>query len=76
MLRANVVEACAAGRFAVWPIRTIDEGIGLLSGLPAGERGASGKYPEGTLNRAVEERLRLFAKLRKATGEGRGSDET
>ena len=41
MLRADVVEACAAGRFAVWPVHTIDEGIGLLTGMPAGERGAA-----------------------------------
>jgi len=77
MLRADVVEACAAGRFAVWPVRTIDEGIGLLTGMPAGERGAGGEYPESTLNRAVEERLKLFAKARKAAGETRpGSDDT
>ena len=40
MLRADVVEACAAGRFAVYPIRTIDQGIELLTGRAAGERGA------------------------------------
>ena len=39
MLRADVVEACAAGRFAVYPIRTIDQGIQLLTGRAAGERG-------------------------------------
>ena len=39
MLRADVVEACAAGRFAVYPVRTIDEGIRLLTGREAGERG-------------------------------------
>ena len=77
MLRADVVEACTAGRFAVWPVHTIDEGIGLLTGMPAGERGADGEYPNGTLNRAVEERLKLFAKARKAAGDAQpGSDET
>ncbi|MGA3401248.1 MAG: AAA family ATPase [Acetobacteraceae bacterium] len=77
MLRADVVEACAAGHFAVWPVHTIDAGIGLLTGMPAGERGTGGDYPEGTLNRAVEERLKLFAKARKAAGEIRpGSDES
>ena len=39
MLRADVVAACAAGRFAVYPVRTIDEGIRLLTGREAGERG-------------------------------------
>ncbi len=77
MLRADVVETCTAGRFAVWPVHTIDEGIGLLTGMPAGERGAGGEYPNGTLNRAVEERLKLFAKARKAAGDAQpGTDET
>jgi lon-related putative ATP-dependent protease len=66
MLRADVVEACAAGRFAVYPVRTIDEGIRLLTGREAGERGADGKYPEGSINRLVEDRLAAFAKSRQA----------
>jgi predicted ATP-dependent protease len=65
MLRADVVEACAAGKFSIWPIETIDQGIALLTGKPAGERGADGLYPEGSINRAVEERLKHFADLRK-----------
>ncbi len=65
MLRADVVEACAAGRFAVWPIETIDQGIALLTGRAAGERGADGAYPEGSVNRGVEDRLRQFADLRR-----------
>ncbi len=66
MLRQDVVEACAAGRFAVYPVRTIDEGIALLTGRPAGERGADGLYPAGSVNRAVEDRLRRFAEVAKA----------
>ena len=46
MLRADVLEACAARRFPIWPITTIDEGIALLTGMPAGERGADDAYPE------------------------------
>lgn len=65
MLRADVVDACAAGRFAIWPIRTIDQGIALLTGRVAGERGADGAYPENSANRAVEDRLARFAKARK-----------
>ena len=77
MLRADVVEACAAGRFAIYPMQTIDQGIALLTGRPAGERGADGAYPEGTINRAVEERLRQFAKARKeASGNKSGPDVT
>ncbi len=64
MLRRDVVEACAAGRFAVYSISGIDEGIALLTGWPAGERGSDGLYPPDTVNRLVEERLRAFARIR------------
>ncbi|GAB4477529.1 MAG: ATP-binding protein [Burkholderiaceae bacterium] len=64
MLRADVVDACAAGRFAVWPIRTVDEAIALLTGVAAGERGADGAFPAGTVNARVEARLREFARVR------------
>jgi predicted ATP-dependent protease len=75
MLRADVVEACAAGRFAVYPVATIDQGIQLLTGRVAGERGADGKFPDGTVNRLVEERLAGFAMARKAMGRD-GAGET
>jgi predicted ATP-dependent protease len=64
MLRADVVEACAAGRFAVYAVRTIDEGIRLLTGRDAGERGTDGRYPEGSVNRLAEDRLEAFARSR------------
>jgi lon-related putative ATP-dependent protease len=64
MLRADVVEACAAGRFAVYAVRTIDEGIRLLTGYDAGERGTDGRYPEGSVNRLAEDRLEAFARSR------------
>jgi lon-related putative ATP-dependent protease len=69
MLRADVVEACAAGKFSIFPIETIDEGIALLTGHAVGERGAGGTYPEGTVNRAVADRLAHFAKARKEADE-------
>ncbi len=65
MLRADVVAACAAGKFSIWPIETIDQGIALLTGHDVGERGADGTYPAGSVNRAVFDRLQLFAKARK-----------
>jgi lon-related putative ATP-dependent protease len=66
MLRADVVAACAAGRFAIYPVATIDEGIRLLTGRDAGARGADGDYPAGSVNRLVEDRLAAFAKVRQA----------
>ncbi|MFZ5541843.1 MAG: Lon protease family protein [Pseudomonadota bacterium] len=64
MLRADVIEACAAGRFAVWPVRTVDEAITLLTGVAAGERGADGAFTPGSVNARVEARLREFARVR------------
>jgi len=68
MLRREVVDACAAGRFAVYAIATVDEGITLLTELPAGERDGEGRYPDGSLNGLVEARLRSFADVRRRFG--------
>jgi predicted ATP-dependent protease len=54
MLDEEVIEAIRAGQFHVWAVRTIDEGIELLTGYPAGQRGSDGQYPEGTVHRLVE----------------------
>lgn len=68
MLRPDVVEACAAGKFAIYPVSIINEGIALLTGRAAGERGTDGCYPAGGVNHLVEERLRSFASIRKSFG--------
>jgi len=65
MLRADVVAACAAGRFAVHAVKHVDEGIALLAGVVAGERGADGSFAGGSVNARVEDRLRAFARVRK-----------
>ncbi|MBT5811875.1 MAG: ATP-dependent protease, partial [Rhodospirillaceae bacterium] len=57
MLRDDVVDAVRAGQFSVYPIATIDEGIEVLTGTPAGVRNRQGHYPKGTINHAVETRL-------------------
>lgn len=69
MLRRDVVDAVAGGRFHVWPVRAVDEGIELLTGLAAGERGGDGRFPAGSVNAMIEERLLHFAKARAATSE-------
>ena len=68
MLRPDVVAAVEAGQFHIYPIRTIDEALHLLSELLAGERDADGNFPEGSFNQAVESSLRQFADQRKAFG--------
>jgi lon-related putative ATP-dependent protease len=70
MLDPEVVQACAEGRFAVHAVSTVDEAMALLSGLEAGRRGRGGAFPEGSVNRAVESRLRRFAELRRRWGAG------
>jgi predicted ATP-dependent protease len=63
MLSHEVVDSVRAGRFHVWSARTVDEGIELLTVMSAGERGADGSFPEGTLHARVEERLERWARL-------------
>ena len=69
MLRREVIEACEEGRFAIYPVGEIDEGLTLLTGFPAGERGADGRYPADSVNRRVEDRLRTFAHIRQSFGQ-------
>ncbi|HEY8491581.1 MAG TPA: ATP-binding protein [Dehalococcoidia bacterium] len=61
MLDEEVVQAVRDGRFHVWAVRTVDEGLEVLTGVPAGSRGPDGTYPEGTLHRRIEERLGRLA---------------
>ena len=61
MLKEEVVEAVRAGRFHVWGVSHIDEGIELLMGRQAGERAADGSFPAETVHRLVQERLREYA---------------
>jgi lon-related putative ATP-dependent protease len=68
MLHPRVVEAVEAGKFHIYPVETIDQGISLLIGMPAGERGPDGAFPEGTINRLVEARLLELAEKRRAYG--------
>src|SRR5262252_485289 len=68
MLRPDVVAAVAAGRFHVYPVETIDQGIALLTGTPAGERDAQGEFPAGSVNQRVEARLLELAEKRQAFG--------
>jgi lon-related putative ATP-dependent protease len=74
MLRQDVVDACAEGKFAIHAVGHIDEGIEILTGVKAGERAEDGAYPEGTINRLVEDKLHAFAERAKAFGRQLGRD--
>lgn len=71
MLRHDVVAAAAEGRFRIHAVRTIEEGIELLTGMPAGTRRPDGRFPTGTVYRRVENRLRAFHAAQRDPGDGR-----
>ncbi|MCB8987835.1 MAG: Lon protease family protein, partial [Ardenticatenaceae bacterium] len=66
MLRQDVVSAVAEGRFHVYPVETVDQGIELLTDMPAGERQADGRFPPDTLNRRVADRLEELAETQRS----------
>jgi predicted ATP-dependent protease len=61
MLRGEVVEAVQEGKFHIYAVSTIDQGIALLTGKDAGEKQEDGSYPEGTVNCAVQRKIIVLA---------------
>jgi predicted ATP-dependent protease len=76
MLRQDVVDAAGQGLFHVWPVETVDEALELLTGLPAGTRGPDGTFPEGSVNRRVDDRLTAFAEKARAFGRAAVANQT
>ena len=69
MLRSEIIDAVAEGKFHIYPVSTIDEAITLLTSINAGEINDEGVYPDGSINGLVQQRLEQFAKLRHEFGE-------
>jgi len=69
MLRKNVVDAVKKGKFHIYSVKTIDEGIEILTGKPGGELRVDGTYPEGSINYLVNEKLMSLAEGLKKFGE-------
>jgi predicted ATP-dependent protease len=62
MLREDVLEAVATGRFHIWPVQKVDEGIEILTGMTAGtRRNGDGSFPSGTVFATVNDRLSRMA---------------
>ena len=61
MLRPDVVDAVRLGKFHIYAVSTINEGMEVLSGVPAGERDTQGCYPENSVNGLVEKKLLHYA---------------
>ena len=76
VLRPEVARDVEAGRFHVWAVDTIEEGVELLTGVAAGTPDESGQYPEGTVFRKVRDRLSAFAEELRRSPEGAGAPTT
>lgn len=70
MLKEDVIDAVKAGKFHIWPVSRIEEGIEILTGMEAGQLQTDGTYPKGTLFRKVDERLREISQIVKEFGKG------
>jgi lon-related putative ATP-dependent protease len=66
MLREDVRAAVAAGKFAIHAIDSVDDGIELLTGIPAGQRDDQGLFPDGSINRRVEDTLAHYSEAMQA----------
>ena len=69
MLRQDVVDAAREGKFRVYPVETIDQAIGLLTGVPAGEPDENGDYPPESINGKMIGRLEELSRLRQEFSE-------
>lgn len=72
MLHPEVVAAVREGKFAVYAVETMDQALELFTGLPAGERGADGAFPEGSVNYLAEQQLE---RMRQAAKDWAGKDK-
>jgi len=74
MLRQDVAQAVVEGNFHVYPIEMVDQGIEVLTGVPAGEADDEGVYPEKSINGLVQANLSEFAERRASFGKGTGDE--
>ena len=59
-LSDEIVESVKLGKFHIYAISTIDEGIEILTGVPAGKQNKEGNFPAGTINYLVSEKLKKY----------------
>lgn len=61
MLKEKVLEAVKLGQFHIYPVKTIDDGIEILTGVNSGKRKPDGTFEEGTVNFKVDKKLKEIA---------------
>jgi lon-related putative ATP-dependent protease len=61
MLRPDIVEAARQGRFHIWAVGTVEEGLAVLTGVEAGVRDRAGAYPEDSVFGRADAKLGRFA---------------
>ena len=62
-LSDEIIEAVKNKQFHIYSVSTIEEGIEVLTGVPAGKKDANGHFPAGTINYLVYEKLKKYAKI-------------
>ena len=65
MLRDDILDAVAAGKFHIWPVAKVEQGIEILTGSMAGQKNGDGKFEAGTVFALMDERMREMAKTLK-----------
>jgi len=65
MLREDLLDAVAAGKFHIWPVAKVEQGIEVLTGATAGYRNDDGTFERGSVLAMVDERLREMARTMK-----------
>ena len=76
MLKEEVLDAVKTGKFHIYPVRTIDQGVEILTGVKAGTKKPDGAFGDGTVNHRVDKRLKEIAeKLRDFTTSGENERE-
>ncbi|MBU0683262.1 MAG: ATP-binding protein [Candidatus Omnitrophota bacterium] len=71
MLEDEVIEAVRKRKFHIWSVETVDEGIEILTGKKAGKKNSFGKYPKGTINCLVDQKLKEYSKKFTELGSGK-----
>jgi predicted ATP-dependent protease len=75
MLKKEVIDAVKEGKFHVYAVKTVNEALEIMTGIPAGERRTEWTYPEGTVNFLVDKRLKEMSKKLKAEDKGEEKKE-